>query len=130
MDGIEEEVIFQEEPTIEEETQNFSTIEEKNENIFQKEETPEFEIPEQEGWTEEMEQQFWEEQVPEPFATPEEVEKTTIDVRTIEEPQPIQSISIDEDGFKPFDIDLSIEDTEQEEEIKPSFEVTAEKKNL
>jgi len=130
MDGIEEEVIFQEEPTIEEETQNFSTIEEKNENIFQEEENPEFEIPEQEGWTEEMEQQFWEEQVPEPFATPEEVEKTTIDVRTIEEPQPIQSISIDEDSFKPFDVDLSIEDTEQEEEIKPSFEVTAEKKNL
>jgi hypothetical protein len=133
LDGIEEEVIFQEEPTIEEETQNFSTIEDKNENIFQEEPTAEFEVPEQEGWTEEKEQQFWEEQVPEPFATPEEVEMTKINVQTIEEPKPIQSITIDEEIFKPFEVDLVIQETkqqEEQEEVKPSFEVMTEKKNL
>ena len=126
MDGIEEEVIFQEEPTIEEETQNFSTIEDKNENIFQEEPTAEFEVPEQEGWTEEKEQQFWEEQVPEPFATPEEVEKFKIDLQTIEEPQPDQTITVDEENFKPFDVDLKVE----ESTIEPLTEVTVEKKNL
>jgi uncharacterized protein (DUF1778 family) len=126
LDGIEEEVIFQEEPTIEEETQNFSTIEDKNENIFQEEPTAEFEVPEQEGWTEEKEQQFWEEQVPEPFATPEEVEKFKIDLQTIEEPQPDQTITVDEENFKPFDVDLKVE----ESTIEPLTEVTVEKKNL
>jgi hypothetical protein len=126
MDGIEEEVIFQEEPTIEEETQNFSTIEDKNENIFQEESTAEFEVPEQEGWTEEKEQQFWEEQVPEPFATIEEVEKFKIDLQTIEESKPNQIITIDEEKFKPFDVDLKVE----ESTIEPLTEVMVEKKNL
>jgi hypothetical protein len=135
MDGIEEENIFQEEPTIEEEVQNFSTIEDNSANIFQEEVKPEFEIPEQEGWTEEMEQQYWEEQVPEPFATPEEVEKFKIDFQTIEEPQPIQTIetpqpiqtiTIDEEKFKPFEVDLTVE----EPAIEPTPEVTVEKKNL
>jgi hypothetical protein len=30
-------------------------------------------------WTEELERQYWAEQPPEPFATPEEVEKYNID---------------------------------------------------
>jgi hypothetical protein len=133
MDGIEEENIFQEEPSIEEEEQNFSTIENETVNIFQEEVTPEFEIPEQEGWTEEKEQQFWEEQVPEPFATPQEVEMTKINVQTIEEPKPIRTITIDEEIFKPFEVDLVIQETkqqEEQEEVKPSFEVMTEKKNL
>ena len=130
---LEEYVNPAQEPTIEEEEQNFSSIEP----------TPEFEIPEQEGWTEEMEQQFWEEQPIEPFATPEEVEKFQIDAKTIDntlnqvneeidnQPQPTQTISvvIDENDLKPFDVDLQIEQP-QEEPNKPSFEVTAEKKNL
>jgi hypothetical protein len=127
MDGIEEENIFQEEPSIEEEEQNFSTIENETVNIFQEEVTPEFEIPEQEGWTEEIEQTI------ESFTTPQEVEMTKIDVKTIEEPKPIQSITIDEEIFKPFEVDLVIQETkqqEEQEEVKPSFEVMTEKKNL
>ena len=106
MDGLEDEEpffteeelqnIIQEEPTSEEEEQNFSTITPNTENIFQDNLTneeikePEFLIPEQEptveeeAWTEKMEEQFWEEQVPEPFATPEEVEKFGIDITPIE----------------------------------------------
>jgi hypothetical protein len=34
---------------------------------------------EDDGWTEELEEQYWKEQCPEPFATPEEVEKYNID---------------------------------------------------
>jgi hypothetical protein len=34
---------------------------------------------ENDGWTEELEEQYWKEQCPEPFATPEEVEKYNID---------------------------------------------------
>lgn len=124
-DSLEEE-IFQDEPTIEEEVQNFSTIEDNSTNIFQEEVKPEFEIPEQEGWTEEIEQQYWEEQVPEPFATPEEVEKFKIDIQNIEEPQPIQTVTIDEEKFKPFEVDLRVE----EPTIEPTPEVTVEKKNL
>ncbi len=51
---------------------------------------PDFEIPpqepsiEEEIFTEKMEEQFWEEQVPEPFATPEEVENFGIDITPIE----------------------------------------------
>ena len=72
MDGLEDEESFfteeelenilQEEPTSEEEEQNFSTITPNTENIFQ-----------EDGWTEEMEQRYWDEQVPEPFATEEEL---------------------------------------------------------
>jgi hypothetical protein len=125
MDGLEEE-IFQEEPTIEEEVQNFSTIEDDSTNIFQEEIKTEFEIPEQEGWTEELEQQYWEEQVPEPFATPEEVEKFKIDIQSIEKQQPIQTITIDEEKFKPFEVDLRVEEPTTE----PFTEVTVEKKNF
>jgi hypothetical protein len=62
MDGLEDEEpffteeemekIFQEEPTTEEESENFSTIEAIPTNIFQQED----------GWTEELEQQYWVEQ--------------------------------------------------------------------
>jgi hypothetical protein len=67
MDGLDDEEVFyteeetlQEEPTEEEVQQNFSTLTPKTENVFQKEE-------EFDGF------------VPEPFATPEEVEKLKID---------------------------------------------------
>jgi hypothetical protein len=105
--------------------------------------TPEFEIPVQEGWTEEMEQRYWEEQAVEPFATPEEVEKYQIDSKAIDntlnqvneeidnQPQPTQTITVvlDEEKLKPFDINIQVEET-QTQESEPSFEVTAEKKNL
>ena len=136
---VQEEEIFQEEPTEEEIRENFSTIERETENIFQNNVNPEFEIPEQEGWTEEEFDGF----VPEPFATPEEVEKFQIDVQTINDtlnqvneeidsqPQPTQTITVvlDETKLKPFDVDLRIEQTPTEE-VKPSFEIMAEKKNL
>ena len=146
------EPIFQEEPTEEEIQRNFSTIEPETENNFQYSDEfigeaidefnqqsieDEFEIPEQEGWTEELEQPI------EPFTTVEEIERTQIDVQTINDtlnqvneeidsqPQPTQTITVvlDEDKFKPFEVDLQIEQTPIEED-KPSFEVTAEKKNL
>ena len=146
------EPIFQEEPTEEEIQGNFSTIEHETENIFQYSDEfigeaidefnqqsieDEFEIPEQEGWTEELEQPI------EPFTTVEEIERTQIDVQTINDtlnqvneeidsqPQPTQTITVvlDEDKFKPFEVDLQIGQTPIEED-KPSFEVTAEKKNL
>lgn len=105
--------------------------------------TPEFEIPEQEGWTEEIEQQFWIEQPIEPFVTPEEVEKFKIDSKSINQtldevnqeidnqPQPTQTITVtfNEDDLKPFDVDLKVEESEVEQN-SPSFEITAEKKNL
>ena len=146
------EPIFQEEPTEEEIQRNFSTIEPETENNFQYSDEfigeaidefnqqsieDEFEIPEQEGWTEELEQPI------EPFTTVEEIERTQIDVQTINDtlnqvneeidsqPQPTQTITVvlDEDKFKPFEVNLQIEQTPIEED-KPSFEVTAEKKNL
>jgi hypothetical protein len=146
------EPIFQEEPTEEEIQRNFSNIEPEIENNFQYSDEfigeaidefnqqsieDEFEIPEQEGWTEELEQPI------EPFTTVEEIERTQIDVQTINDtlnqvneeidsqPQPTQTITVvlDEDKFKPFEVDLQIEQTPIEED-KPSFEVTAEKKNL
>jgi hypothetical protein len=154
---VQEEIIFQEEPTDEEIQQNFSNIEPETENIFQDDEfisdainefnqqsiEDEFEIPEQEGWTEEMEQRYWEEQPIEPFATPEEIERTQIDVQTLNDtlnqvnedidnqPQPTQTITVvlDENKLKPFDVDLQVEEPPTEEN-RPSFEVIAEKKNL
>jgi hypothetical protein len=146
------EPIFQEEPTEEEIQRNFSNIEPEIENNFQYSDEfigeaidefnqqsieDEFEIPEQEGWTEELEQPI------EPFTTVEEIERTQIDVQTINDtlnqvneeidsqPQPTQTITVvlDEDKFKPFEVNLQIEQTPIEED-KPSFEVTAEKKNL
>jgi hypothetical protein len=88
------------------EEENFSTMELNRD-------APEFEIPNQDGWDE-------------PTTTPEEVE-FKIDVQTIEPTQTI-SVVIDEEKLKPFDVDLTIENTE--EDIKPSFEIVAEKKNL
>jgi hypothetical protein len=151
MDGLENEEpfyteeeiekILQEEPTEEEIQRNFSTIERETENIFQYNVNPEFEIPVQEGW--EVPEEEFDGFVPEPFATPEEVEKFQIDVQTINDtlnqvneeidtqPQPTQTITVvlDETKLKPFDVDVQVEQT-QIEENKPSFEVTAEKKNL
>jgi hypothetical protein len=151
MDGLEDEPpffteeeiekILQEEPTEEEIQGNFSTIERETENIFQYNVNPEFEIPVQEGW--EVPEEEFDGFVPEPFATPEEVEKFQIDVQTINDtlnqvneeidtqPQPTQTITVvlDETKLKPFDVDVQVEQT-QIEENKPSFEVTAEKKNL
>ena len=151
MDGLEDEEpfyteeeiekILQEEPTEEEIQRNFSTIEPETENIFQDNQSTEFEIPVQEGW--EVPEEEFDGFVPEPFATPEEVEKFEIDVQTINEtlnkvneeidtqPQPTQTITVvlDETKLKPFDVDVQVEQT-QIEENKPSFEVTAEKKNL
>ena len=80
MDGLEEENNFQEEPTEEEESENFSTIEPNLENILQDEEYLTEAIREfnqqsfDDGeWTPELEEQFWKEQPPQPFATPEEL---------------------------------------------------------
>lgn len=80
MDGLEEENNFQEEPTEEEESENFSTIESNLENILQDEEYLTEAIREfnqqsfDDGeWTPELEEQFWKEQPPQPFATPEEL---------------------------------------------------------
>ena len=132
--GLEEEVIFQEEPTIEEEIQNFSIIDDSSSNIFQEEITPEFEIPEQDGWTEEMERRYWEEQDTEPLETPEEVEKFKIDINTMNVPTQEIKVDINEESFKPFDI--NVETVIEVEPEKPSFEITpvdrtsAEKKNL
>jgi hypothetical protein len=90
MDGLEDEEPFfteeeiennfQEEPTEEEESENFSTIEPNLENILQDEEYLTEAIREfnqqsiDDGeWTPELEEQFWKEQPPQPFATPEEL---------------------------------------------------------
>lgn len=86
------------EPTHEEEQKNFSNItpiEHTEDKIFSTNE-PKIEnnFQQEDGWTEEMEERYWKEQVPEPFATPEEVEELGIDkpieetpkVETIEEP--------------------------------------------
>jgi cell division protein FtsL len=86
MDGLEdEENNFQEEPTSEEEEQNFSTIEPNMENIFQNEDylteaIREFnqQSMEDDGWNEELEEQFWREQPPLPFATDVEIESLQI----------------------------------------------------
>jgi hypothetical protein len=151
MDGLEDEEpfytdeetekILQEEPTEEEIQGNFSTIEPETENIFQHNQSTEFEIPVQEGW--EVPEEEFDGFVPEPFATPEEVEKFEIDVQTINntlnqvneeidtQPQPTQTITVilDENKFKPFDVDSQIEQT-RIEEVNPLPEVMDEKKNL
>jgi len=69
------------EPTEEEESQNFSTIEPNLESIFQDEDYLTEAIREfnqqsiDDGeWTPELEEQFWKEQPPQPFATPEELD--------------------------------------------------------
>jgi hypothetical protein len=65
MDGLDDENIFQEEPTNEEEEQNFSTIEPITENIFQEEE--QFIIPVDEAIDNEPELTFEEGQLPDEF---------------------------------------------------------------
>lgn len=74
--------IFQEEPTIEEEKQNFSIIDPNEVDIFQQEEPKTIE---QDELNNELEEQFWNEQPTEPFATPEEVEQFNVDVVKIDE---------------------------------------------
>ena len=132
---VTDEVIFQEEPTIEEEEQNFSIIEDISTNIFQEEIKPEFEIPEQEGWTEEMEQRYWESQEVEPIEVVDEVEKFKIDINMMNNPiQEEIQVNISEESFKPFDV--NVEPLIEEESTKPLFEIipadrtSAEKKNL
>jgi cell division protein FtsL len=94
MDGLEDEEpffteeelqnILQEEPTIEEEEQNFSTIEPNMENIFQDDDYLTEAIREfnqqsmEDEWNEELEEQFWREQPPLPFATDVELESLQI----------------------------------------------------
>jgi hypothetical protein len=65
MDGLEDEEIFQEEPTEDEIEQNFSTIEPITENIFQEEE--QFTIPVDEAIDNEPELTFEEGQLPDEF---------------------------------------------------------------
>lgn len=132
---VTDEVIFQEEPTIEEEEQNFSIIEDISTNIFQEEIKPEFEIPEQEGWTEEMEQRYWESQEVEPIEVVDEVEKFKIDINMMNNPSQEEiQVNISEESFKPFDV--NVEPLIEEEPTKPLFEIipadrtSAEKKNL
>ena len=127
MDGLEDEEpffteqemenILQEEPTEEEIQGNFSTIERETENIFQNNVNPEFEIPVQEGW--EVTEEVFEEFASEPFVTP------------VATPDPTQTITVvlDEDMFKPFDVNLEIEQ-KPIEEVNPLPEVMDEKKNL
>jgi len=101
MDGLEDEEpffmeeevekILQEEPTEEEIQRNFSTIEPETENIFQDNETLEFDILVQEDL--EVPEQEFDGFVPEPFATPEEVEELKIDVK-IEFPEDDERMNI------------------------------------
>lgn len=157
MDGLEEEKIFQEEPIEDENNQKFSTIEHETENIFQDNVNPEFEIPTQEGWgspsdefisedidkfNQESVENDFDGFVPEPFATPEEVEKYKIDFEIIDEtlnevneeidnnatPTKSITVTLDEQEMKSFDVNVEVKDIE--EETKPSFEITTEKKNL
>jgi hypothetical protein len=98
--------ILQEEPTIEEESENFSTITPNTENIFQDEDylteaILEFnqQSMEDDGWDEEMEKRYWEEQVPKPFATPEELTDEPVyqsEVKEIDEMLKVVNDAIDE----------------------------------
>lgn len=109
MDGLDDEESFytdeeiekilQEEPTEEEIQGNFSTITPNSEIFFQNDEyVPslsdeeimklnqddyERKLSDDDSWSEELEEQYQNEQVPEPFDTPEEVEKFGIDVKVI-----------------------------------------------
>ena len=109
-------------------------IEVVDEVIFREEVKPEFEIPEQEGWTEEMEQRYWESQEVEPIEVVDEVEKFKIDPNTINNPTQEIHVEIDENSFKPFDVNVEtvIEEspTERFFEITPVDTTSAEKKNL
>ena len=126
MDGLEEEEenIFQEEPTEEEIQGNFSTITPNSEIFFQNDEyvpslsdeeimklnQDEYErkLSDDDSWSEELEEQYQNEQVPEPFATPEEVEKFGIDVKVINNTLDEVNNEIDkEEGEVPkFDLEI------------------------
>jgi hypothetical protein len=116
MDGLEDEEpffteeetekILQEEPTQEEIQENFSTIEPETENIFQ-EELPQQEIVpslsdeeimemNQDEYERKFDTEEFDEFVPEPFATPEEVEKYQID-QDIEDV--VNTPVVDQDNF-------------------------------
>jgi hypothetical protein len=101
MDGLEDEEpffteeeienILQEEPTEEEIEQNFSTIEPKTENVFQDDDYLTDAIIEFNQ--ESIEKDDFDGFVPEPFATPEEVEEFKIDVK-IEIPEDDERMNI------------------------------------
>ena len=101
MDGLEDEEpffteeevekILQEEPTEEEIQRNFSTIEPETENIFQEEDDLTNAI--REFNQESIEEDDFDGFVPEPFATPEEVEELKIDVK-IEIPEDDERMNI------------------------------------
>ena len=116
MDGLEDEEpffteeetekILQEEPTQEEIQENFSNIEPETENIFQ-EELPQQEIVpslsdeeimemNQDEYERKFDTEEFDEFVPEPFATPEEVEKYQID-QDIEDV--VNTPVVDQDNF-------------------------------
>jgi hypothetical protein len=109
MDGLEDEEpffteeetenIFQEEPTEEEIKENFSTIEPETENIFQDDDFLTDAIRE---FNQESIEEEFDGFVPEPFATPEEVEELKIDV-VLETPidDNIINVVIDEDVLIP-----------------------------
>jgi hypothetical protein len=116
MDGLEDEEpffteeetmkILQEEPTTEDESQNFSTITPETEKIFQDENylteaILEFnqQSMEDDGWDEEMEKRYWEEQVPKPFATPEELTDEPVyqsEIKEIDEMLKVVNDAIDQ----------------------------------
>jgi hypothetical protein len=118
MDGLEDEPpffteeemqkIFQEEPTIEEESENFSTITPETEKILQDENylteaILEFnqQSMEDDGWDEEMEKRYWEEQVPKPFATPEELTDEPVyqsEIKEIDEMLKVVNEAIDQNS--------------------------------
>ena len=123
MDGLEEEEnIFQEEPTEDEESRNFSIIESETENIFQDNATETL-VPEEvisnllNELIEDVDNQELrtEEQVPELFVMPEEVETFKIDIRAINEilNEVNEVIDIEEDDLKKKD----------ELEVTPSIEI-------
>ena len=109
MDGLEDEEpffteeetenILQEEPTEEEIKENFSTIEPETENIFQDDDYLTDAIRE---FNQESIEEEFDGFVPEPFATPEEVEELKIDV-VLETPidDNIINVVIDEDVLIP-----------------------------
>ena len=116
MDGLEDEEpffteeetekILQEEPTQEEIQENFSTIEPETENIFQEELQQQEIVPSlsdeeimemnQDEYERKFDTEEFDEFVPEPFATPEEVEKYQID-QDIEDV--VNTPVVDQDNF-------------------------------
>jgi hypothetical protein len=117
MDGLEDEPpffteeemqkILQEEPTSEEESENFSTITPETEKIFQNDDYLTDAILEfnqqsiEDGWDEEMEKRYWEEQVPKPFATPEELTDEPVyqsEIKEIDEMLKVVNEAIDQNS--------------------------------